>query len=104
MKPIQVEPRFLGYACLRRDFIDVVDASTFGSKMPRADWGFIGNMPVPVPDRHRQRAIADYLDRETARLDELAAKTRRTIALLKERRAALIAAAITGRIDVKSAA
>ena len=104
MKPIEVESRFLGYACLRRDFIDAVDASAFGSKMPRADWGFIGNMPVPVPERHEQRAVADHLDRETARLDELAARIERTIALLEERRAALVAAAVTGRIDVASAA
>ena len=59
---------------------------------------------LPVPPLARQRAIADYLDRETARLDELAARIERTIALLEERRAALVAAAVTGRIDVASAA
>lgn len=104
MKPVDVESRFLGYACLSRDFIDAVDASTFGSKMPRAEWGFIGNMRVPVPSLPQQRAIADYLDRETARLDMLKVKIQSTIALLKERRAALIAALVTGQIDVESAA
>ena len=104
MKPVEVESRFLGYACLRRDFIDAVNASTFGSKMPRAEWGFIGNMRVPVPHRRRQRAIADYLDRETAKLDALLVKVRDTVTLLKERRAALIAALVTGQIDVGSAA
>ena len=42
--------------------------------------------------------------RETTKLDALRAATERTIALLKERRAALIAAAVTGQIEVEGAA
>ena len=101
MRPINVESRFLGYACRRQDFIDAVNASTFGSKMPRAEWGFIGNIPIPIPKQHEQRAVADYLDRETARLDVLKVKIQSAIALLKERRASLIAAAVTGQIAVE---
>lgn len=59
---------------------------------------------VPSIAPSRQRAIADYLDRETIRLDTLEAKVNSTIALLKERRASLIAAAVTGQIDVERAA
>ncbi|MHB8646876.1 MAG: restriction endonuclease subunit S [Thermomicrobiales bacterium] len=55
---------------------------------------------VPVPPLSEQRAIAAYLDTETAKLDALMEKTRRHIALLGERRTALIAAAVTGRIAV----
>ena len=55
----------------------------------------------PVPPLSEQRAIADYLDRETAKLDALAAKARETIDLIKERRAALISAAVTGKIDIE---
>ncbi len=101
MKPVEVESRFLGYVCLSQDFIDAVDASTFGSKMPRAEWSSIGNMPIPVPKRHEQRAVADYLDRKTTRLDMLKVKIQGAIALLTERRAALIAAAVTGQIAVE---
>ena len=56
---------------------------------------------VLVPPIPKQRAIADYLDRETARLDSLLAAKERSIALLKERRAALVAAAVTGQIDME---
>jgi type I restriction enzyme S subunit len=56
---------------------------------------------APLPE---QRAIANHLDRETARLDALVAKVREAIALLKEYRTALISAAVTGRIDVRGAA
>jgi type I restriction enzyme S subunit len=84
---------------LSRDFIDAVDASTFGSKMPRADWDFIGNMPIPMPNQTRQRAIADYLDRETAQLDALVAAKEELLDLLAEKRRALIARSITRGLD-----
>ncbi len=54
----------------------------------------------PFPPKHEQREIVAHIAKETAKLDALRAATERTIALLKERRAALIAAAVTGKIDV----
>ena len=47
-----------------------------------------------------QKAIADFLDRETGRIDDLKAKTLASIDRLREYRAALITAAVTGQIDV----
>ena len=55
----------------------------------------------PLPE---QQAIAAYLDEQTARFDALMAEARRGIELLKERRTALISAAVTGKIDVREAA
>lgn len=102
MQPVEVEARFLQYVFLTRDFIDAVDASTFGSKMPRADWDFIGNMPVPLPRIRQQRAIADYLDRGTARLDALVAAKERVLGLLAEKRRALITRAVTRGIEPRT--
>jgi restriction endonuclease S subunit len=48
-----------------------------------------------------QRAIAAFLDRETAKIDALIAKVREAIERLKEYRTALISAAVTGKIDVR---
>lgn len=104
MKPHAIEPRFLRSVFLSPKFVDTVDASTFGSKMPRAEWNFIGNMPVPVPDWGRQRAIADYLDHETERLDELVAAKERLLVLLAERRLAIIDRAVNGCMDSKVSA
>jgi type I restriction enzyme S subunit len=59
---------------------------------------------LPVPPLDEQRAIVEHIGRETAKLDALRAATERTIALLKERRSALIAAAVTGQIDVPACA
>ena len=99
MEPHSIEPRFLRDVCLSSAFIDAVDASTFGSRMPRAEWDFIGNMPVPVPEWERQNAIADYLDRETAQLDALVAEKERLLRLLAEKRQALITRAVIRGLD-----
>jgi type I restriction enzyme S subunit len=60
-----LHPRFLLYTVLSPEFVGQVDASTFGAKMPRANWDFVGSMKVPVPSFDIQRFIVDYLDRET---------------------------------------
>ena len=99
MEPQSIEPRFLRGVCLSPAFINAVDSSTFGSKMPRAEWDFIGNIPAPAPEWERQNAIADYLDRETARLDALIAEKERLLKLLTEKRQALITRAVTRGLD-----
>lgn len=58
-------------------------------------------LPVVLPPREEQRAIAEYLDEQTAKIDLLITKTQRFIEFAKERRAALITAAVTGKIDVR---
>ena len=84
---------------LSKDFISVVDSSTYGAKMPRASWEFIGNLPTLVPSQDEQRAIAAFLDRETGRIDALMEKKQRQIELLQEKRAALISHAVTKGLD-----
>ena len=56
------------------------------------------------PPLEEQRRIAAHLDEQTAKIDTLIAKTERFIELSKERRAALITAAVTGQIDVRASA
>jgi type I restriction enzyme S subunit len=58
---------------------------------------------LPVPPLDEQRAIVEHIACETAKLDALRMATERSIALLRERRAALISAAVTGQIDVEAA-
>lgn len=59
---------------------------------------------IPVPPRPEQATIAAFLDRETAKVDALVAKARDAIDHLKELRTALVSAAVTGKIDVRSTA
>jgi type I restriction enzyme, S subunit len=53
------------------------------------------------PPIAEQKSIATFLDAETNRMDTLTAEATRGITLLKERRSALISAAVTGKIDVR---
>ena len=59
---------------------------------------------IPLPRLEEQHTIAAFLDHETQKIDTLITKPRHTIDLLKERRTALISAAVTGKIDVREAA
>ncbi len=56
---------------------------------------------IPVPPLSEQRAIVAHLDDKCGKIDQLKAKAERGIELLKERRSALISAAVTGKIDVR---
>ena len=60
----------------------------------------ITNFEMCVPPLAEQQAIAAFLDRECARIDALISKAEQAIVLLRERRSALIAAAVTGQIRV----
>lgn len=62
------------------------------------------DMRVWMPDERQQAAIADYLDVECKRLDDLRQEATRMIGLLRERRTALISAALTGTLDVDGGA
>lgn len=99
MKPVEVKSRFLRYVLLWRKFIDKVDASTFGSKMPRAAWDRIGNISIPVPDYREQRSIVDLLDRETAKIDALIAAKQRMLRLLAEKRREVVTRTVTHGLD-----
>lgn len=105
LKPTsQVIPRF-GAGCLRSEnYIEIIDGSTYGSKMPRASWEFIGSLPFILPPLEEQQAIATFLDRETRRIDGLITKKQRLLELLAEQRTALISRAVTKGLnpDVKT--
>jgi restriction endonuclease S subunit len=71
--------------------------------LPILNQSDFGTIKIACPLLAEQREIADHLDRETARLDRLAARVEDGIARLREYRTALVSAAVTGRIDVREA-
>ncbi|WP_434619077.1 restriction endonuclease subunit S [Tabrizicola sp. M-4] len=91
----RVLPRFLFHVLSSSAFIDTINAETFGTKMPRADWETVGHQPLPLPDLDTQRRIAGYLDDKTARIDALIEKKRALLDRLAEKRQALITRAVT---------
>ena len=96
----EIEGRFLYYLTIQPRFRQLGAASMTGAAgQQRVSLDFIRNHRVGVPALSRQRAIADYLDCETARLDALVAEKVRVLELLAEKRRALIALAVTRGLD-----
>jgi type I restriction enzyme S subunit len=100
LQPKGADPRFVRYCVLAAEFIEAVNGSTYGSKMPRADWSFVGAVQVPCPTQSVQERIANFLDEQTARIDALIAEKERLDSLLSEYRQSLISEAVTGRVNV----
>jgi len=90
---------FFKYLLISTDFINLIDASTYGSKMPRANSDFIGMQRLSIPTAPEQTAIAAFLDRRTAQIDQAVAIKEKQIALLKERKQILIQNAVTRGLD-----
>jgi type I restriction enzyme S subunit len=70
----------------------------------RLYWDGFRDIFMPLPPLAEQDAILEAVQAETAKIDRLRAATEHSIRLLKERRGALIAAAVTGQIDIPEAA
>ncbi|WP_270977594.1 restriction endonuclease subunit S [Campylobacter helveticus] len=92
---------FLKFLMLSPLFISVVDGSTYGSKMPRASWEFIGNLKIPLPPLQEQKEIAAFLDSKVAQIDSAIEKTKKQIELVKEYKNTLINEAVCGRINLE---
>ena len=96
----EIDARFLYYSTVSACFRGRGEAAMFGSAgQKRVPEEFVRNFRASLPPLPQQRAIAEYLDRETARLDALVAAKERVLELLAEKRQALIARAVTRGID-----
>jgi type I restriction enzyme S subunit len=89
------------YCLLSAPYIRWLDSLTYGAKMPRVSPEQVGRGFTTVPPPQEQRAIAAFLDRETATIDGLVVKKERLIGLLQEKRIALITYAVTKGLDPK---
>lgn len=81
-------------------FLDVVNASTYGTKMPRANIDFIKNCCIPIFNMEEQKQIADYLDKKCADIDRLISIKQQKIEELKEYKKSLIYEYVTGKKEV----
>ncbi len=94
------EVEYLAQVLRHRDLNSIANKTA----QPLITGSMVTELRGPRPPLDEQRAIVAHITRETAKLDAVRAATERTIALLKERRSALIAAAVTGQLDVGAAA
>ena len=85
LTPRDIEPRYLSWWIMSDVFIEEVVARSVGVSYPAINASELGEIGVRLPSADEQRAIADYLDIETGRLDALISRKRRTLELLDER-------------------
>lgn len=91
-----LDHRFLFYVSISRWFRSTGEGEMYGAGgQKRVPPEFCENARMPLPPMGDQRAIAEFLDCETAKLDTLVVKKRTLIERLKERRTALISRAVT---------
>lgn len=89
----------MGDACQARLETLATGSTALGIKASK-----LGQIECLVPPLQEQERIVEYLKRETERIDALLAEALTGIEILKERRTALISAAVTGQIDVRGLA
>lgn len=108
----RVDPHWLTLVMRSRWFVGLMTARLRGIgntetgtvRTPRINATDLGEIRIALPTLEAQREIVAHLDRETSQIDTLSAKAREMIDVLKERRQALISAAVTGKIDVRGLA
>lgn len=94
-----LDHRFCKYALRANKFLWEVESRSTGVSYPAINASDLGDIKVSLPEISAQRLIANYLDRETARIDGLIAEKERMLALLEEKRAALISRVVTRGLD-----
>lgn len=96
-----IRVRWLYYFMLSRFFVEFVSMTSQRVAMPKINRVELGSVPILLPPLGVQDEIITLLDNETDKIDALVIEAEQAIDLLKERRSALISAAVTGKIDVR---
>ena len=99
--PQEVTPEFLGLTLLAGVFQERMVYEAGGTTIKHIYISRLAKMPLVVPPLNEQMDILARVEQQTRKLDDLMEETIRALVLLQERRTSLIAAAVTGKIDVR---
>ncbi len=92
-------PDYLKWLLRTKPVINAINASTYGTKMPRTNWQFIGGMKQPLPPLPEQEAIVRYLDYVERRIRRYIDAKQKLVGLLEELKQATIYEAVTRGLD-----
>lgn len=97
-------PEFANYLLGARVVRNQIELAATGasSSMKNISQESVRGLWIPLPPVSEQQQIVAFLDKESAQIETLSDKVVQTIERLQERRSALITAAVTGQIDVRS--
>ena len=99
IKKFDGDIRYLFFYLLSDGCLSIINASTYGTKMPRASWNYISNLCIPIINFTEQQAIAYFLDSACAKIDGIIADLEHQVDLLKEYKKSLITETVTKGLD-----
>lgn len=91
---------YLKYYTLSSKYIDLVNSSTYGTKMPRANWNFIKNMLIPNISIEKQTNVVNNINNINDKINQVIQYRKQIIEKLEEYKKSLIYEAVTGKIEV----
>lgn len=96
----KIANHYLHKILLSPNFVDLVNSSTYGTKMPRANWDFISHCKLPIPTLTEQEIIASWLDKKCGEIDELIDVEQKMIDELEAYRQATITETVTHGLNL----
>ncbi len=93
---------FLNFAVRSNYFIETICSNSYGVSYPAINASQIMHFKIALPTENEQTEIVAYIEKETSQLNQLIQTIEKEIALTQEYRTALIAEAVTGKIDVRA--
>jgi type I restriction enzyme, S subunit len=100
VSPMSAEPRYLAYCMHSTLTLDQVDLAKSRAAQPHLNAEDLGDVTIRVPSFDEQRRIADFLDAETARIDQLQTARARQLATLEELASSRISAVVPSKAEV----
>lgn len=97
----ETDPAYLWWFLQSPSAHNQLERWSVGSTVAGLNQTTISKVLLPLPSLQEQQRIVDKLSAQVLKIDELSEKTRQSIELLRERRSALVSAAVTGRLDVR---
>ena len=94
------DANYLKYSMLNSSFINEVNLSTYGAKMPRADASYIKNIKICITNLDEQHRIADFLDQKCSEIDQTISEKQQQLDTLAEYKKSLIYEYVTGKKEV----
>lgn len=91
---------YLHTVLLSRRVIDTIDSSTYGAKMPRADWETNSKVRIAVPPIGEQENIISYLSQILVNVNKQILLCKKQISFLNERKQIIINDVVTGKVKV----
>ena len=99
VRPRDIIPDYAGHLFYHENLLGEIVSRSVGVSYPAINSSEIGTIKIPLPEKTEQTAIAAYLDRKTAEIDELIADKKRLLELYEEEKTAIINQAVTKGIN-----